>query len=160
MGLSTYILYTLKAILLGVSIIKDKKKTKQAIKKGYMAFIKIIPILIPLFLFVGIVLTLVTPDQIRQVIGEDSGVMGVIISLGVGSISFMPPFVTYPLGVELLESGAGYPQVAALVTTLMTVGFVYIAAENKFFSKKSTLLRNGLALFGSIIVAVVIWAVM
>ncbi|QVK21015.1 permease [Mycoplasmatota bacterium] len=160
MGISSYILYVLTAVLLVISFIKDKKKTKKALKKGYMAFIKILPVLIPLFLFVGIILTLITPDQIRQAIGEDSGVIGVIISLVVGSVSFMPPFVTYPLGAELLENGAGYPQVAALVTTLMAVGFVYIGAETKFFSKRATLLRNSLALIGSIVVAIVIWMVM
>lgn len=160
MGLSTIILYTITSILLVVSLFKDKSKTAKAIKKGYKSFIKIVPVLIPLFMIVGIVLTIITPDDIQKVIGEESGFMGVIISLVIGSVSFMPPFVTYPLGAELLESGAGYAQVAALVTSLMSVGFVYISAETKFFNGKLVLYRNLLAIFGSLAVAGVIWAVM
>lgn len=160
MGISTYFLYGLTIVLLVISFIKNKKKTILALKKGFNAFKKIIPVLVPLFMFVGIILTIITPDQIQSVMGEESGILGVLAALVIGSISFMPPFVTYPLGVELLESGAGYPQVAALVTTLMSVGFVYIAAESKFFTKKSVLYRNLLALIASAIVALVIWVVM
>lgn len=160
MDISTIFLYSIAAILLIVSLIKDTHKTKRAIKKGFGAFKKIIPMLVPLFIIVGVVLSVVTPDMIRTVLGEKSGIVGVIIGLVVGSISFMPPFVTYPLGVELIESGAGYPQVAAFVTTLMAVGLVYWMAETKYFGKKLTIMRNSLALVASSIVALVVWGVM
>jgi len=56
MDLSTIIIYGIALALLIVSLVKDRGKTKKAIKKGWMAFIKILPVLIPLFLIVGIVL--------------------------------------------------------------------------------------------------------
>lgn len=160
MDISTIILYVLAVVLLIISFVKDRKKTKMGVKKGWMAFKKILPILIPLFLIVGIILTVISPDIIKFSLGENSGIMGVFIGLLVGSIAFMPPFVTYPLGVELLEKGAGYPQVAAFVTTLMAVGVVYFTAETKFFGTKSTILRNGLGFIASLIVALVVWGVM
>ncbi len=160
MDLSTIILYSFAIILLVVSLIKDKQKSMKAIKKGWMAFKKIIPVLIPLFMIVGIVLSIVTPEVIKSLLGEESGVLGVLIGMVAGSVAFMPPFVTYPLGAELLENGAGYPQVAAFVTTLMAVGLVYWAAEVKYFGKKAVILRNGLAFLASGIVAVVVWGVM
>lgn len=160
MGLSTYILYGLAVVLLIISFFKDKKKTKMAIKKGFMSFKKIIIILIPLFMFVGILLTLVTPEQIKVLMGDESGVMGVVIAIVVGSIAFIPSFLTFPLGAELLQNGAGYPQVAALVTALMAVGIVYIVAEKKFFGGRAVFLRNAFAVLASIAVALVIWVVM
>lgn len=160
MGISTYILYGFTTVLLIVAFIKDSEKAKLALKKGYKSFMKLLPILIPLFLFVGIILTVITPEQIRLIMGDDSGIIGIISALIIGSISFMPPFVTYPLGAELLANGAGYTQVAALMTALMTVGFVYISAETKFFTKKSMIYRNLLALIASAVVALVIWMVM
>ena len=74
----------------------------------------------------------------------------------VGSITFMPPFVAYPLGVELLENGAAYPQVAGFLVTLMSVGIVYFAAESKFFSKKAAILRNVVSFIGALIVIVIV----
>jgi len=160
MGVSTFILYALVLALLTVSFFKDRTKTKKAIKKGWMSFKKIIIILIPLFMFVGILLSLITPEQIKVAMGDESGITGVIIALVVGSIAFIPSFLTFPLGAELLESGAGYPQVAALVTALMAVGIVYIVAEYKFFGRKAVVLRNGFAILASVVVAFVIWVVM
>ena len=160
MGVSTYILYALSLALLTISFFKDRTKTKKAIKKGWMSFKKIIIILIPLFMFVGILLSLITPEQIKLAMGDESGIVGVIIALVVGSIAFIPSFLTFPLGAELLESGAGYPQVAALVTALMAVGIVYIVAEHKFFGRKAVVLRNSFAILASVVVAFVIWVVM
>lgn len=160
MDISTIILYSIAGILLILSFIKDRKKTRQAIKKGWMAFIHIVPVLIPLFLIVGVLLSLITPSMIRQIMGADSGILGVILAMLIGSVAFMPPFVTYPLGAQLLENGAGYAQVAALVTTLMAVGLVYWSAEVKFFGSKAVVLRNGLAFIASGIVAFVVWGVL
>lgn len=160
MDISTVILYSVSIALLILSLIRDKNKTKRAVKKGWMAFLKIIPILIPLFMIVGVLLSLVTPNLIKQVLGADSGIVGILTGMTLGSIAFMPPFVTYPLGVELLANGAGYAQVAAFVTTLMAVGFVYFTAEIKFFGRKAVIYRNGLAFIASGIVAFVIGRVM
>lgn len=160
MDISTIVLYAIAIVLLIVSLIKDKTKTKKAIKKGWMAFVNILPVLIPLFLVVGIVLTILTPDMIRQALGEDSGILGVFVAMLVGSVAFLPPFITFPLGAELLDNGAGYPQVAAFMTTLMAVGLVYWVAETKFFGKKAVALRNGLAFVASGVVAIVVWGLM
>ena len=160
MGLSTYILYGLAFVLLVVSFIKDKNKTKKALKKGWMSFKNIMITLIPLFMFIGIVMTLVTPELIMTIMGEESGIIGVMTALVVGSVAFIPSFLTFPLGADLLEVGAGYPQVAALVTALMAVGIVYIPVEKKFFGGKAVFLRNAFAVLASLVVALVIWVVM
>jgi uncharacterized membrane protein YraQ (UPF0718 family) len=160
MDISIVVLYIISIGLLILSFFMDKQKTYLAIKKGWLSFKKIIPILIPLFLIVGFVLTLVTPNMIRILLGDESGILGVIAGLLVGSVAFMPPFVTFPLAAELLDQGAGFPQIAAFVTTLMGVGLVYWSAETKYFNTKSTILRNILAFVASGIVACVIWGVM
>lgn len=160
MDASTIILYSIAIVLLVVSSLKDRKKTKAAVKKGWMAFKKILPVLIPLFMIVGVVLSVVNPDIIRTLLGQDSGIFGVILGMIVGSIAFIPPFVAYPLGAELLQNGAGYPQVAAFITTLMAVGFVYWMAEKKYFGKKAVIMRNSMAFIASGIVAFVVWGVM
>ncbi|MFO7968720.1 MAG: hypothetical protein R6U15_01235 [Candidatus Izemoplasmatales bacterium] len=157
MSIEVYIIYGLAIILLLVSFIKDKSKTKKGLKKAIKSFIKLMPILIPLFLFVGILLTLITPAFISSILGEESGFLGYVIGMSVGSITFMSPFVAYPLGLELLENGAAYPQVAGFLVTLMSVGLVYLAMETKFFNKKAAIYRNLISFIGAIIVVGVVW---
>lgn len=157
---SNLIIYSLVSVLLVISLVKDVSKTKLALKKAFKSFVSIMFILIPLFLFVGLMLAVITPETIKTVIGADSGFFGVILATVIGGIAFIPPFVSYPLGADLLANGAGYPQIAALVTALMSIGVVYISAETKYFGAKATFLRNSLAVIGTLVVAFVVWVVL
>ena len=102
---------------------------------------------------------MVTPTFISSLLGEESGLLGYIFGLSIGSITFMPPFVAYPLGAELLEHGAAYPQVAGFLVAVMSVGLVYYAAESTFFSKKSAIYRNAVSLIGAVVVIMVVMVV-
>ncbi|MFW5794185.1 MAG: permease [Bacillota bacterium] len=156
MSFEVYIIYGLAIVLLLISLVKDKAKTKKGLLKAFKSFSKLMPILIPLFLFVGILLTLITPEFISGILGEESGFSGYLIGMSVGSITFMSPFVAYPLGLELLEKGAAYPQVAGFLVTLMSVGLVYFSMETKFFNKKAAIYRNLISFIGAIIVVIVV----
>ncbi|MFW5838592.1 MAG: permease [Bacillota bacterium] len=160
MTIEAIVIYVITGILLTVSVIKDPKKTKMGLLKGGKSFIKLMPVLVPLFLFIGILLAVVTPSFISSLLGDESGFVGILLGLGLGSITFMPPFVAYPLGVELLENGAALMQVSGFLVTLMSVGIVYFAAESTFFSKKAAVYRNSVSFIGAIIVVLVVWAVL
>ena len=56
----------------------------------------------------------------------------------------------------VLDMGAGIMQVAVFVSTLMMVGVVTAPMESQFFSRKIMLLRNGLSVIFSFLVAFVI----
>lgn len=156
MSVEAIVIYGLAVSLTITSAVFNIDKTKQGIKKGFKAFIKLMPVLIPLFMFVGILMTLVNPELISRMLGEESGLLGVIMGLIVGSVTFMPPFVAFPLGRELLDSGAAYPQVAGFLVTLMSVGVVYFAAESIFFSKKAAFVRNLISFAGAIVVVLIV----
>lgn len=160
MTIEAIVIYVITGVLLLVSVIKDPKKTKKGLLKGGKSFIKLMPVLIPLFLFIGILLAVVTPSFISSLLGDESGFIGIVLGLGLGSITFMPPFVAYPLGVELLESGAALMQVSGFLVTLMSVGLVYFAAESTFFSKKAAVYRNVVSFIGAVLVVIVVWAVL
>lgn len=154
------IFYSLAFIMLGISAIKDKEKTKLAIKKAYKSFMNLMPALLAMVLFVGLLLTYVSPETISKVLGKESGAFGLITGLLIGAVGMMPGFIAFPLGANLLNAGAGYPQVAGFLGTLMAVGVTTIFLEMSFFKKKTTIYRNILAFIGSIVFALVIWVVM
>lgn len=159
MSIETYVIYGIALILFVISFIFDKGKTKKGLKKGLKSFIKLFPILIPLFILIGILLAVVTPEIISEYLGAESGVVGYVFALVVGSITFLPSFVAFPLGAELLEAGAGVPQVAGFLVTLMSVGIVYYSAESKYFSKKAAIFRNLVSFIGALIVILIVWVV-
>ncbi len=156
----TIILYALTAALLTLSFIKNRKKTKMALKKAWKAFENILPQFLSILLIIGMMLSVLDAKTISSLIGENSGWTGVIILGIVGSITLIPGFVAFPLAASLLRSGAGYMQMAAFISTLMMVGVVTLPLEIKYFGKKAAFIRNGLAFVFSFAIAAVIGVVL
>ena len=152
----TIILYLLASVLLIISFLKDKKKTKMALKKAWKAFENILPEFLVVILLVGLLLAVLNPEAISKIIGAESGWYGVVLAGFVGSITLIPGFVAFPTAAILLENGAGYMQIAAFVSTLMMVGVITLPVEFKYFGKKISILRNTFAFFFSFIVAFII----
>jgi uncharacterized membrane protein YraQ (UPF0718 family) len=154
--MSTYILYGVTLLFLAGSFMKDKKKTRQSLKKAWKAFENIMPEFLVVILLVGALLAILDPEAISKIIGADSGWAGVLLAALVGSITLIPGFVAFPTAAMLLQSGAGFMQIGAFVSTLMMVGVVTMPVEIKYFGKKLTFLRNALAFLFSFAVAFVI----
>jgi uncharacterized membrane protein YraQ (UPF0718 family) len=156
----TIILYILAFVLLLFSFLKDRKKTNMALKKAWKSFENILPQFLTILLIIGIMLAILSPEVISKVVGKETGWIGMVVAAMLGSITFIPGFVAFPLAAALLKSGAGFMQIAVFISTLMMVGIVTIPVEIQYFGKKATFLRNGMALAFSFVVAIVIGMVL
>ena len=151
----TILFYSLAFAGLIASFFKSKEKTKMALKKAWRSFENILPQFLSVLIVIGIMLAILTPQQISAFLGAGSGWWGVMTAAFLGAVTLIPGFVAFSLAAALLHSGAGYMQIAAFVSTLMMVGIVTIPVEIKYFGKKITFLRNALAFVFSLIVAAV-----
>ena len=151
--MSSLILYLVTALLIIISYKKDKEKTKKALLKGWKSIENILPQFLGIILVVGITLAVLKPEMISNIVGNNSGILGVVFSAVIGSIIMMPTFLAFSTGDMLLKSGAGVAQVIALISTLTLIGIITIPLEAKYIGKKATIYRNILAFVFSIIVA-------
>ena len=156
----TIALYIIAGIALAFSFVKSREKTWMALKKAWKSFENILPQALPIMMILGIMLTLLNPEQISSILGSKSGWIGVIVAALIGSITLIPGFVAFPLAAALLKSGAGYMQIGAFISTLMMVGIVTLPVEIKYFSKRTAFVRNTAALCFSLLVALVMGVVM
>lgn len=154
------VLYVIAILLLVISYFKDKKKTKMALKKAWKAFVNILPQFLGVIMLVGILLAVLNPKVISEIIGGQSGCLGVILAGLVGAITLIPGFVAFPTAAMLLQSGAGYMQIGAFISSLMMVGVFTIPVEVKYFGKKLTIWRNVLAFIFSFFAAFIIGKVL
>jgi uncharacterized membrane protein YraQ (UPF0718 family) len=153
------ILYAIAIILTSISFIKNRNKTKDALLKSWKMFRNIIPDVLSIMLFVGLSLSFLTPSLISSIIGQKSGLIGIVYSTIIGSVALIPSFVVFPLGHTLVQNGAGLPQVAALMSTLMAVGITTLPMEQKIFGRSFAYSRNASAVVMSLIFAYIIWVV-
>lgn len=146
------ILFIVTGLLLLVSLIADRRKTLEGIKKGGMQFLQLLPTLLTVIILVSVAL-FVTPEKLLiQYFGNQAGILGYVVAAVVGSISLIPGFISYPLAGMLLESGVGYGVLALFITTLKMVGIMTLPLEAKYFGLKVALQRNGLSFMGAIII--------
>lgn len=139
-------------LLLGLSFLKDKKKTIQAFKKGMKQFFNLVPAILSILIIISIILYLVPQDVFVRYLGTQAGVEGYLIAALVGAITMIPGFIVYPIAGSLIKSGVSYGVMAVFITTLMMVGIMTIPIEKKYFGLKATLLRNSLSFVGALII--------
>ena len=149
-------IYLIAIVLLIVSFVKSREKTKKALLKAWKSLKNILPMLLGVILLIGLLLSIIDTKLISKIIGGESGFYGVMLASLVGSITLIPGFIAFPTAALLLTGGAGYIQIAAFVQTLMMVGIVTLPMEIKYFNKKVAILRNILSFVLSIGVAYLI----
>lgn len=138
------------------SFSQDRQKTRQALKKSWIAFENILPAFMFILLLLGASMAVISPESIHALLGENSGAVGMFVAAAIGSITLIPGFIAFPMAKTVLEMGAGIMQVAVFVSTLMMVGVITAPMESQFFNRKIMLIRNGLSFAVSFVIAIVI----
>lgn len=156
----TVLLYAAAIICLVLSFMKNKKKTRMALKKAWKSFENILPQFLIIILITGISLAFLDNHTISMLLGKESGVIGLGIAAVVGAVAFIPAFVAYPLAASLLAAGAGYTQITMFITSLMMVGVITLSMEISYFSREIAVKRTVLALAYSFICALIMGGLM
>lgn len=158
--MDTIVLYVVAGAGILVSVLKDRAKTKTALRKALKAFENILPQFLVVLVLVAATLAVLDTATISRFLGKDSGAWGVLGASLVGAITLIPGFVAFPAAAALLAAGAGATQIAAFISSLMMVGVVTLPMEMKYFGKQAAILRNALAFGFSLVAALFVgWVV-
>ena len=137
------IVYLIIAIaLMAVSFLKDRQKTKDALKATFKIFNVVLPVLIFVFVLMGFIQVYIPKEAIASVLGQKAGLLGILFSEIMGSIAlFLPPAV-FPFGGYLLQNGASYGAIAGFVFTAILIGITTLPLEIKLLGVRFTAARN------------------
>jgi uncharacterized membrane protein YraQ (UPF0718 family) len=149
-------LYIVAGLALLVSLIFSRDKTARALKIAARQFSRILPAFLSMIVLVSVVLYLVPDELISQYLGGDNKFAGVALASLLGSVTFMPGFIAFPLAGILVQKGVTYMVIAAFTTTLMMVGVLTVPIEKAYFGLKVTIIRNVISFFIAIAVAIMI----
>lgn len=100
------IYFLIFVILLYISLfLFHPEKTQQALGASLDLFIKIVPIIFLIILFMGIMNYFVKPKTILKYVGKSSGAKGWTLAIFAGILSHGSIYVWYPLLGDLLRQG-------------------------------------------------------
>lgn len=149
-------LWITTAGLLILSLLKSKEKSISALRIALKKFSSILSVFLLVMAGFALIVTFVPAEMIQNYIGKESGVKGIALSLGLGSISVMPGFAAFPLCAALKGEGIPFYIIAAFSLSLMNVGIVTFPIEEKFLGVRVALLRNLIALIVCVIVVIIV----
>lgn len=158
--MTTLVVYLIAGLALLISLRSDRRKTLHALQRAWQSFEKILPLLLVVMLIIGLTLAIMSPAQITRLIGNQSGICGLLLAAVIGSVTLIPGFVTFPLAACLLKAGASFAPVTLFVSTSMMVGIATMPVEFQYVGRKAALVRNGLAIICSVLIAAVMWQVL
>jgi uncharacterized membrane protein YraQ (UPF0718 family) len=149
-------LYIIAGLALLGSLCFSREKTVRSLKIAARRFIHILPAFIVMLILISVVIYLVPDEVISRYLGGSDKFISVILASILGSVTFLPGFIAFPLAGILLQKGVAYMVIAAFTTTLMMVGVLTAPVEKAYFGMRVTVIRNVLGFFIALVVAVMI----
>lgn len=126
---------------------QDRQKRGQprsipgSLLKSLMSFVQMLPILIGIFLLLGLFKTFVTRQMLASVF-SGTGWIDVLIGASIGSISAGNTMTSYIVGGELLSAKVSLLAVTAFIVAWVTVGVVQLPMEAATLGRRFALVRN------------------
>lgn len=154
------IILIITVILVIISAVKDKKRTQKAITVSKGMFFSTILDVLGILLLIGLLVTLIPPDLIKNILGGKNISLSTIWGGLIGTISIIPAFIAFPLSKTLLEGGAHSITIAAFLTTLTMVGIATFPLEVKSFGLRFTIWRNALSFIAAIAIALIMGVIL
>lgn len=155
MDIFTIAVWVFTAGFLIFSFIKNKPKTKEALKKAFGMGKGMLVSILTIVFAIGLLLTIFTPESIAAFVEKQNILVATISAALLGTVTLIPAFIAFPLVGSLVNGGVGIVPSVAFLTTLTMVGVVTFPLEIKAFGKKFTFIRNGLSFISAIIIALI-----
>lgn len=138
---------------LGISLFKDKVKTKQALKMAFGMGKGMVASILSIIFAIGLILTILPPTKIASFVGNQSVLLATIVAALSGTVTLIPAFIAFPLVGTLVSAGVSVVPAVAFLTTLTMVGVVTVPLEKREFGIKFTAVRNSLSFLFAIVIA-------
>ena len=148
------ILYSVSLILLTISFIANKRKTKAALKKALEEFLKLARPFCFFIVLVAISLYFFSEERISDLLGQKDAFSDIILAALLGSVAALPGFIAFPMAGVLRGLGVAWSVIAAFTNSLMLVGVLTFPLESRVLGTKGALMRN-IACFAIAVVAAV-----
>lgn len=110
--------------ILGLMVLRrEPEALRRCLGKAVVKAGNLVPALVLALLAANFARLLIPVDLVSRWGGEASGLTGILIASMAGAVLPGGPFVAFPIAVSLYETGAGLPQMVALITAWCVIAF-------------------------------------
>jgi uncharacterized protein len=109
--------YGVVLLLAVVAYLQGEQRHILGITEATKTLLLVLPTLIGALLIAGYVRVLVPEDLVRQWLGEESGLKGVLIGYLAGTLTFGGPFISFPIAASFYHAGGSVGTVTTYITS-------------------------------------------
>ena len=128
-------------------------KALQLTKTNLLEMLGVIP---PIFILLGLLDVWVKKETMIKYMGENSGLIGILIAYFLGAVAAGPLYAAFPVAGVLLKKGSKISNVLIFIGAWSTMKIPLLLFETSALGIKFTMLRLGINIIGIFLIAVII----
>lgn len=110
-------------------------------------------VLPPIFILLGLMDVWVKREQVIQLMGDSSGILGMFLAFLLGSLAAGPLYAAFPIAVLMLQKGVSLKNMSIFLGSWSTLKIPLLLFELANLGVMFTLVRASMNLFGIVILA-------
>jgi len=127
--------------LLAIGLAQGKGQAIAGLKAGWEMMLGILPLLVFAFVIAGMIQVLLPQHLVAKWVGGESGMKGIFIGALAGAFAPGGPYVSLPIAIGLIRSGAGAGAMVAFLTGWSLWSVARLPMEVGILGWKLTLIR-------------------
>jgi uncharacterized membrane protein YraQ (UPF0718 family) len=147
MLIPTIILGVIAAVLLFIGFRNGQEQHIAGTKAALVMLIEVLPMLLFAFIIAAMVQLLLPQELINKWVGSESGMRGILLGSLAGGFTPGGPFVSLPVAVGLIRSGAGVGTMVAFLTSWALIAISRLPMEIGILGWRLSLIRLGCTFF-------------
>jgi uncharacterized membrane protein YraQ (UPF0718 family) len=120
------------AVMVVIAFRRGDGTLAAGLQSGGRTFISVLPLLLSVFVIVGLASFLVPRELIARWLGESAGLRGILLGTALGALSPPSVFVAFPLGATMYQAGAGIGAVVAYLSAWALFSIFRLPLEYSF----------------------------
>jgi len=151
-----YVFFLTSLLLLTILFGFDKSIGIKSLESAKSSLLQMISVLPPIMILLGLIDVWVPRESLMKYMGDKSGILGVTLSILLGSIAAGPMYASFPFTAVLIKKGVKFSNIiifmnAWCVTKIPTLLFEFSSLGYKF-----TLVRLAIDIPGVIIMGYIV----
>ena len=136
------------ALLMGLLYLFDGAAGTKAVDTTLYSFKEMVMIIPPVFVLLGLLDVWVPRETMIRFMGKGSGILGVLLSVVLGSAAAGPLYAAFPVAAVFMKKGAGFTNVMVFIGAWSTTKIPMLLFETASMGLKFTLTRLLMSFIG------------
>ncbi len=151
-----YLIFIISVIILGITFIFNSEIGITAVDTIGFSFKEMFTVLPPIFILIGLLDVWVPSDTMVRFMGEDSGIVGILISIFLGSAAAGPLYGAFPVAAVFMRKGVKLTNIFIFIGAWSTTKLPMLLFEMTSLGTKFALTRLAVNIPGILLISYIV----